>query len=362
MVPNLMHRSFGTELPEQCPSPRHQGTETRAQLFAGDQGAAAAWPVFMFNWRLLASVTGVVAAGLMATKFYIRPSGYVIVFAIAALYWQFGVHNARSAARSNPKVSYCLIAIAQMILAVSVMTTLTYLAMSTDLPLKDASLLAWDRAFGLDFRDYLQFVNTHPSIMRVLAPCYSSINWQMLAVVLLLPFTRQYQRCAEFICAFTLALIATTCISTLVPAIGVYHILGLHPSDYPNFVPQGYYGTLRDAPLVRAGSLHGLSLLQLGGILTFPSFHAVSAVLYVWAFWPMSRLRWLVVPWNLAMIAATPLGGGHYFVDVLAGVLVAATAICAALGISNLLRPTDPTLCQPMRNCWTGQRAKVWAD
>jgi len=47
--------------------------------------------------------------------------------------------------------------------------TLTYFAMSTDLPLKDASLLAWDRAFGLDFRSYLQLINSHRSIMRVLA-------------------------------------------------------------------------------------------------------------------------------------------------------------------------------------------------
>lgn len=351
-----MHRSFGTELATLDPFPRRQSVETRAGWFAGDREAAAAWAVFMFNWRLLATVTGVVAAGLIATEFYIQPFGYLIGFAIAALYWQFGLHNARSLTRSNPKVSYCLIAIAQMILAVSVLTTLTYLALSTDLPLKDASLLAWDRALGLDFRSYLHFINSHPLTLRVLAPSYGSIGWQMMVVTLALPLSGQYQRCAEFICAFALAFIATTCISALVPALGVYGTLGLHPSDYPHFAPQGYYDTLRDAPLVRAGSLHGLQLLRLVGILTFPSFHAVSAVLYVWAFWPMSRLRWLVIPWNLVMIAATPLGGGHYFVDILAGVLVAAAAIFTALRISRSLRPVDPMLRRPIPNApdWSG--------
>jgi membrane-associated phospholipid phosphatase len=40
------------------------------------------------------------------------------------------------------------------------------------------------------------------------------------------------------------------------------------------------------------------------------------------------------------MLVATPLGGGHYFVDIIAGAVVAAVAILAALGISRVLAPT----------------------
>lgn len=54
-------------------------------------------------------------------------------------------------------------------------------------------------------------------------------------------------------------------------------MLGLHASDFPNIEPQGYYDTLHDAPPVRAGTLHGLNLSRLVGVLTFPSFHAASA-------------------------------------------------------------------------------------
>ena len=137
----------------------------------------------------------------------------------------------------------------------------------------------------------------------------------------------------------------TTCTSVLVPAIGVYGTLGLTASDFPNFEPQGYYDTLRDAPLLRAGSLHALSLSQLVGVLTFPSFHAASAVLYIWALW---RVRWLslfLVPCNIAMIASTPVGGGHYLVDVMAGIAVAAAAIVAARRISRLLAPAHLPEC-----------------
>jgi membrane-associated phospholipid phosphatase len=77
--------------------------------------------------------------------------------------------------------------------------------------------------------------------------------------------------------------------------------------------------------------------LEIGGVLTFPSFHAASAALYIWAFWPLVWLRPAVVVWNLTMIAATPLGGGHYLVDVLASIVVTILAIAAAQMVSALL-------------------------
>jgi len=274
---------------------------------------------------------------LVATQFYIEPAGYVLAFAVAALYWRIGLRNAQSPTRWNPGVSYCLVALAQLILALVVLTTLTYLATGIGFPLRDKVLLSWDRALGFDFRNYLAFVNNHPHVLRVLGPSYSSIGWQLLAMVIVLPLAGRYQRTGQAICAFMLALTMTTIVSTIVPAIGIYDTLGLTASDFPSFKPEGYYDTLRDAPLIRAGSLRALNLWQLGGVLTFPSFHAASAALYMWAFWPLVRLRWPAIVLNIAMIATTPLGGGHYLVDILAGILVMALAIVAARIIGGML-------------------------
>lgn len=294
----------------------------------------AAWAIFTFNWRFLASVTGALCAILMASRFYIDPTGYLVAFAVAALYWGFGLRNAGST-RANPKIFVCLAAMGQMFLAIPVLLTLTYVAVALDRPLQDAALLAWDRALGFDFLRFLAFINHHPRVIPILAKAYTSIHVQMLAVMLVLPIAGLYRRTAEAVCALLIALAATTLISALVPAIGVYGTLGLHPSDFPYFEPQGYYDTLRDAPLLRAGELRELHLLGLVGVLTFPSFHAACAAFNIWAFWPLRWLRPIVIPWNFLMIVATPLGGGHYFVDVLAGILVAAAAIFAARIIGN---------------------------
>ncbi len=55
------------------------------------------------------------------------------------------------------------------------------------------------------------------------------------------------------------------------------------------------------------------------GLVGFPRFHAISAVLNIWAGWPLRRWRIAILPVNLMMLAATPVFGGHYLVDVLAG-------------------------------------------
>ena len=65
-------------------------------------------------------------------------------------------------------------------------------------------------------------------------------------------------------------------------------------------------------------------------MLTFPSFHAVSAVLYAWALWPVRWFKPANLFCNTAMIVATPAGGGNYLVDVIAGVAVAILSVHAA--------------------------------
>jgi hypothetical protein len=297
----------------------------------------------------LAVITGIVVAVLVTTEFRIEPLGYVVMFAIATLYWKFGRRHL-NATRSNPRVAFCLVAYGQLAFAIAMMTTLTYLTTAIGLPLQDKLLLAWDIALGLDFRKHLDVVNAHPELVRLFAPSYSSITWQLVAMVAALPLLGRYRRIGEAVCAFILSLLITTCISALVPAIGVYDVLHLTPADYPYFDPGGYNDTARDVPLLRSGDLRLLDLPRLVGVLTFPSFHAVSAILYIWAFWPVAWLRLLVVPLNVAMIAATPIGGGHYFVDVIAGIAVALVAIYAARRMGERVTPDALTVSLAVRS------------
>jgi hypothetical protein len=261
----------------------------------------------------------------------------VIAVGYVGLYAGFAHANSCSPARRDPQVMFVLGGIAQIVLITALMTPLTYVAASTDFTMKDASLLAIDRALGFDWAAYVGYVDRHPTLAAWLNTGYAMIRWPIFAIPVALAAKGYYRRIEEFTFAFGLALVVTTFISALVPAIGVYQQIGLDPSTLHNIDPGPYLDQLRDLPPTRAGSLRHLELLNLGGIVTFPSFHAASAVLYAWALWPYRWFRPLIVLINGFMLAATPLNGGHYFIDLFAGVTIASLAIVAARQLGRVI-------------------------
>jgi PAP2 superfamily len=290
----------------------------------------AAWRFFQFNWIVVGAMAGILAFSLAVTDFSIGLTGLLVAIGYVALYAGFAHANARSPARRDPQVMFVLGGSAQIAMATAALAPLTYVAAATNFPMQDATLLALDHALGLDWTAYANFVNGNPQLASWLNCGYGMIGWPIFAIPVILAATRRYGRIEEFTFAFTVALAATAIISGLVPAIGVYHQIGLDPASLSNIDPRAYLDQLRDLPPTRAGALRHLELLGLGGIVTFPSFHAASAILYGWALWPVRLMRPIVLIANGAMLAATPLNGGHYFVDVFAGVAIAALAIVAA--------------------------------
>ena len=296
-----------------------------------------AWRFFLFNWLVVGAMGAMLALSLAATNFSIDQAGLAIAVGYVGLYGGFAHANARSPARRDPQVMFVLGGTAQIVLITAIMAPLTYVAAATDLPMQDANLLAADRALGFDWQSYVLFVDAHPTLASWLNCGYAMIRWPIFAIPVVLAAQRQYRRIEEFTLAFGAALVATTIVSALVPAIGVYHQIGLDPSSLKNIDPRAYLDQLRDLPPTREGTLRHLALLGLGGIVTFPSFHAASAVLYTWALWSARWLRPLVILVNGAMLAATPINGGHYLVDNVAGIAIAIAAIVAARRTGQVL-------------------------
>ena len=290
----------------------------------------SAWRLLLLNWVMIAGMGAALALSLAVTDFSIGLPGLAVAVGYVGLYAGFAHANARSPKRRDPQVIFVLAGIAQGVVITALMTPLTYIAASTDLPLQDANLLAVDRFLHLDWASYVRFVDAHPMLADWLSFGYTMIRWPIFAIPVLLAAQHRYRRIEEFIFAFGAALIVTTVISALVPAIGVYQQINLDPSVLHNLDPQAYLEQLRDLPPARTGVLRHLDLMGLAGIVTFPSFHAASAVLYLWALWPVKWARPIVLLANGAMLAATPIIGGHYFVDLFAGVAVAVIAIVAA--------------------------------
>lgn len=300
-----------------------------------------AWRYFQLNWIPIALMGVAFALSSALTDFRIGLAGLIVTLGFVAVYAGFAYANSRSSARRDPQVMFVLGSTAQLVLITALMTPLTYVAGAANFPLQDGNLLAIDRALGLDWQGYVEFVNDRPLLATWLSYGYTMIRWPIFAIPVVLAAAFGFRRLQEFTFAFAMALIVITAVSALVPAIGVFQQIGLDPASFVNIDPRAYLSQMRDLGPVREGVLRELDLLNLAGIVTFPSFHACSAVLYLWALWPVWWARPVAILANGAMLASTPVDGGHYFIDLFAGIAVAVLAIAAARMVSRFFEASE---------------------
>ncbi len=248
--------------------------------------------------------------------------------------------------RPDARIAVTLTGMAQLIAFSMVGATLSYAVASIGRPLWDDTLYRWDQAIGLDWRAYLAFVDARPALGLVYTVAYRSIEIQIIVTVTVLGFGGAARRLRAFVLAFILAGITVILISSAMPAMAMYVHLGLRPRDFSHLAPAAAYVHVADLSGLRDGTLRVISLARAEGIITFPSFHAALGVIFALALWPVRLLRWPGLALNLTMIAATPIDGGHYFVDLIAGGALGVLAFGVARAISRRsiveIRPLIP--------------------
>lgn len=195
---------------------------------------------------------------------------------------------------------------------------LTYLANSLGYPLQDKTFDALDAALGFRWIDWVEFVSSHRFLEKVQGFAYESYIWQPAVSIAIFAIWGPRGRNRELLTSVLVALLATIAISMFLPAIG--------PADTHGFTtPQG--SIIR---ALRSGSATSLAYV---GIVSFPSFHTVMAILFAVA----HRDNWWSFPifliLNVLMLIAIPYSGNHYLTDVIGGAVIAA---CSFIGTRRL--------------------------
>jgi membrane-associated phospholipid phosphatase len=205
--------------------------------------------------------------------------------------------------------------------------TYMYLAASTALPLQDARLASLDEALGFDWPGFLAAANSSPAISRILVTAYHSALPQLLALYLLLCFSRRERRLAEFLTLLSVTSVAVGALMLLLPAAGAYAHFRPPRELFDGFSGNAgmwHYETLMR---LRTQSAPLLDFRQVEGLVTFPSFHTVLAIITAYAF---RGFRFLAIPaviLNGIVIVSTLPEGGHFLVDVIAGAIIAIVGV-----------------------------------
>jgi len=293
-----------------------------------DHGDKEAWKLFNHNWLLLCCIALTLALGLALTNFSLQIDSQQSVKFGAALLFGGLAHYLFSWGYYS-RMAFALCALAQLMLVALLMPPLTYMVAAANLPMQDANLAAFDAMLGLDWIAYFNFVYDRPALIPYAYLSYAMIVWPIFIIPVVLGLVRQHLRLRQFVLACMLTLIVTTIVSALLPALGTYHEYGVTP-DPAIFKANAFIASSHDVPLIRDGLLRTLDTTKLAGIITFPSFHAAAAILSLWALWSVWWMRPFALLTNGGMLLATPVVGGHYFVDIFAGVGLAILAIAAA--------------------------------
>jgi hypothetical protein len=177
-------------------------------------------------------------------------------------------------------------------------------------------------------------------VLKVLDFAYASFGLQLLFIPLLLTICGQLTRKWGFLTAWMFASLMTIMVFPFAPAEGAPIHFGLHPDamSHPWFWQFG--------PRIlqlQAGALREISSGAMG-IVSVPSFHAATGVMYIWAVW---QLKWLRLPSSILnglMIISTPISGVHYLVDVLAGLAVGCASVAIARRLVTAGSETDETV------------------
>jgi membrane-associated phospholipid phosphatase len=194
---------------------------------------------------------------------------------------------------------------------------------------------------GLDWMSQVAIAHQHPQWLTAMRIVYRSLAWQPAIALTIVAFSGQIDRCWKLVWAAVLTLAITSVLFALFPAIGALRHYGVQPSYLPLLELEGgwRFGPVIEA--IKAGE-RTIDERMFAGLVSFPSFHAASAVLIMWLTWK-SPARWFFFPFNVAVLLSTPLVGAHYFVDVIAGVGVATASIAVAAGW-RISWPAAPTL------------------
>lgn len=176
-----------------------------------------------------------------------------------------------------------------------------------------------DAAMGLNWLAYHNWVRSMAALREATLVTYNSFGIQMLLVPCLLAAVGATSRMLRFFAASAITLLAVDVIFMIWPA---DNAATFFRAGDP--VPLSWSHDLVSYIVARTTSYDVTD--NLVGLVSFPSFHTAGAVIGAWAlrrtvlFWPVMILESL-------LLLGVPAWGGHYFVDILAGLIVAVIAI-----------------------------------
>jgi hypothetical protein len=286
------------------------------------------------------------AAWVELGHFSIDARNYVLVgllvmpLALAALYYD---HR-----RDEARLSAMLAVTGFLIVFPAAVSLMSYLLLTVAGPRIDGLLASADLALGFHWTAMMAFAADHPRLNMVLSFVYLSVMPQTVVLIFALGLRGRLETLYSLALSLAIGALITLAVWTLYPSFGAFSVFTL-----PDAVA-GKLGLVIGADYGRilTGMLrHGpgfISPTEIRGLVGFPSYHTLQALVLAWHARREPWLRWPALALNLVVLVAIPVQGGHHLMDMLGGVVVTVAAILISRrlveGAKRAKKPAAPIL------------------
>jgi membrane-associated phospholipid phosphatase len=281
--------------------------------------AEGAWP--RWAWHLLIAVGAADWVWLAVTPLSLDAASWWTIAALTAMACAANLVLQRTP--TSPKIRVFVTGLSFVLLAWPALRLLNHLTMSTALPLADARLAAWDALIGFDWLGYVLWVDRYPLVLQVMEATYTGLTFYSLITFLVLLVAFGASQARDFVLIFFVTGVVVSVMGLFFPAMGAIVFYAPDPAQFQTITSALGTYHLHAIDQLRTNAAHVLSLDNLPGLVTFPSFHTAMGVIGIYCCRARLPFFLLSLAVNGTMIASTPVLGSHYVVDVFAGAAVA---------------------------------------
>lgn len=286
----------------------------------------------IIDWSLIAIIAGLDAVFGWLTGIHIAGAGERVL-SLATLFGPWWIVILIVVRLTGIGVSHLGEMPLKVLMAAHVTALFQYYAARSALPLVDAQLDAADKALGFDWISYYNWATTGP-LSAALRFAYDEFLPEAGVIAVLLALFAP-DRARRFVTAYLISIVIALLVFAVFPAAGPFATSGM--TDLP---PES--GFVQE--FLAAHNRTTVSPEHIIGLISFPSYHACAAVLLTYLVRGLPVIFPLTLAMNGAMIVGTPAFGGHYLMDVIAGILlaVATVAILRAINGAAVRRNAAP--------------------
>lgn len=194
----------------------------------------------------------------------------------------------------------------------------------------DPLLVQADRMLGFDWYKTMIAMASYPLLNEVFFRVYNMVLPQMAILLVILAWTGRVEQVYRYCLAVGIGALIAIAIWAAFPSLGAksLHTLPAWVEARLSLSVTTQYG--RDLLALMQNGPGYITPSDLRGLIAFPSYHGVLALLLIWFARPIRWLFWPFLVINSVVLISTPIQGGHHLVDVLAALPVTGLALLLA--------------------------------